>query len=1116
MLRIDCLLVNTEVGNTVRQIIGYLGHKGIAEDKDVSFRSMYNELRKNHVEIDLETAAHIYANELPIHDSRFTSAEDLKYDTGRWFDDTVRNITLQEPKKGEQEIGELSPAQAIAKGYANAFASRVKGDETTKSILKTLEDTYKEAGKRMLGELPDAKKAEDTRTASEIVQEALEKEQLGHRNLKDGTINGLAKLHDAVREELKKLAQHMEDTGDHDKLEQWNNYAKSLEDASYTMLFNSDEAKAIQHEALRDGGFTKINKSGKEIIDWQKLTGNVHSYEQLRENVTSSLKANGISEDIANRVADSMHKEFRDIRGKILEKLDKNQKAIRDSWDDAETKLKETLPQIVDRRLKEWNNFTKFEGRENEPLEFTKLEAQKIIGDTLKTSDKYGMDFAADSRAIDWKAMASDPPSGISLDKMLRERLQEQGVSGKDAAEAAASLSRDYHQTLTERIAENSKRLLDNRQAAIDREVPDRKSALSRLGELHDLGIFEGEHDRLLAHVIGIGHEDVEAIRGIKQFAEKLSNLRQLLGGNEFIVPSVVHTLNREIHQILAPIISDKTKSLKVVSALNKLYQVENSMLISTHGNILENHLSGAMELLTTALSQRFRFGKLGGSQGQDRKLMADYYRHIAAGGAENGLAPYQVGGMKVRLSDEYTIHKMKDADWNKPSTWAKGLATAVLTIPRTFLSGADAAVKIGLMNSHMKSSVIDELVIAHKGDMTKDQAIQFYNDAIYGEGQLEKATEKAKYLYKKIGMEYVSKKELNITANELLRENLIQEGGINPKDLEDAMKNSYHQAGLGMGHESNNFISKRQEAYKKQLNREESNAISDHDWDKASSIRLKNTILNDVIFRFAASRFNWAWIRAEQAGLGILTGIWHYSATNRKYKNIDVLDTEKAKEAAVEYQAARQKIARGVVGLTLSMVGYSAMRSIAQAMNPEEEDKMEAMFDQMKGNYAAKALYLKVAPILMLQSYEYNEIKNSDITEKILGGMAKDFINLTNVGDSHDLSVQFAEFTKDITAKSKKQQQKGYAALGGIFNNFIPHVPLVKQGKNVMQLERWIAGKEASPMSPYPDNFCKGLLGGGTIQDIAGFIPDDLLPEWAHGWGKESQGATKYHAHRR
>src|SRR6478735_6236631 len=105
MLRIDCLLVNTEVANTVRQIIGYLGHKGIAEDRDVSFRSMYNELRKNGVEIDLETAAHIYANELPLHDARFTSAEDLQYETGRWFDNIVRGITLQKPKKGEKEIG---------------------------------------------------------------------------------------------------------------------------------------------------------------------------------------------------------------------------------------------------------------------------------------------------------------------------------------------------------------------------------------------------------------------------------------------------------------------------------------------------------------------------------------------------------------------------------------------------------------------------------------------------------------------------------------------------------------------------------------------------------------------------------------------------------------------------------------------------------------------------------------------------------------------------------------------------------------------------------------------------------------------------------------------------
>ncbi len=284
--------------------------------------------------------------------------------------------------------------------------------------------------------------------------------------------------------------------------------------------------------------------------------------------------------------------------------------------------------------------------------------------------------------------------------------------------------------------------------------------------------------------------------------------------------------------------------------------------------------------------------------------------------------------------------------------------------------------------------------------------------------------------------------------------------------------------------------------------------AIADHDWDKAAKIRMTNTVLNDVIFRFAASRFNWAWIRAEQAGAGVLTGLWHYSATNRKYKNIDVLNTKKTSEAAVEYQKARQKLARGMVGIGINATGYFVAKAIANAMNPDSEDPMEDMFDSLKENYGAKALFLKVAPLWMLQSYEYNQIKKATGAERTIGALANDFINLTNVGDKHDISVQMSQFARSImSAKSDKQRGKAYAELGGIVNSSLPHVPLVKQGKNIATFANWVSGGEPRPMPPYPQGFMQGLLGGGVIQDAMSLMPEKYAPEWAEEW---SAGATQ------
>lgn len=1108
MLRIDCLIKNTELAHTVKQIIGHLGYKAISEDKNAPFREMYNTLIKNGVEIDLESAAHIYANELPLHDPRFTPAEDLRFETGRWFDEVTRAITLQKPKIGEKKIGELSPSQAVVKGIASAFASNVKADLTTKTILKTLEDFYAKASKRSLGELPNEKGQKETRSAAEIVQQALDRELLGYRDVVKGTINGLAKLHEDVRRQIKELTQKMEATGDHDKIEQWNNYAKSLEDASYTLMFTSAEAKKVLHDALKDGGFVKVGKSGNEIVDWQKLAGHVNSYEQLRDNVISSLTGHGIDAASAGRVADSMTKEFRDIRGKILETADRKQQRLADTWTEAAEKVKESLPEIVAKRIQDWRNYTKFEGRQNAPLKFSKIEAQKIIGEALRNTEEYGMDFAADKRAIDWQKMAQDPPAADKLKRMVWEHLEKSGLSGAKADEVSNALIRDYHQTLLDKIEENSKRLLDNREAALDREMPNRKSALMRLGEMHDLGIFQGEHDRLLAHVLGIDPEDVQAIRGIKEYAEKLSTLRQLLSGNDFVVPSVVHSLNREIHSILAPVIANKTKAMKMVSAINKIYQVENSLLIATHGNILENHLSGALEMLTTNLSMRLKLGsELGGFKKQDRKLMADVHSHVRMGGVEAGLAPYQIGGTKERLSDKYTWHNMKGKDWSNPHTWAQAIATSILSVPRTFLGATDSMNKIGLMSGHMKGAVVDAMVASSGGDMSKDEAVRLYNDAIYGPGQLDIAKQKARDLYKSIGLKYVSEKELNITANELLRENLIRENLISAEDLKEVMDNTFHQAGLGMGHESNNWFSERQQSWKQALNRKEQVALSQNDYNKAMKIRMANTFLNDMVFRFAASRFNWAWIRAEQAGVGVLTGLYHYGVTNKKYKNTDILDTKKMNEAAVEYQKARQKLFRGAIGMGVNATGYLIAKGIASAMYPDQEDPMEAMFDEMKENWGAKALYLKVAPLWMLQSYEYNEAKYGDATDKNILALMNSYSNLTNIGDKNDFSNELAFAMNDLkNGKTEKARNKGYAMIGKMLNGYIPHIPLLKQGKNLTQFVNYVGGGEPAPMPPYPQNFLQGFLYGGIIQDVAGQIPAESLPESLQAWGKEEE----------
>jgi len=1095
MLRIDCLLLNTEVADTVRKIVGYLGHKGISEGKDVSFRSMYKELRKNGVEVDLETAAKIYSDELPLHDQRFTSEADLKYDTGHWFDDVVRALVLRKPKTGEKEIGELSPAQAVVKGIADAFSNNVRDDETTKSILKTLEDTYRKGAQRMLGEKSNKESAEDTRTTAEIVQEAVDKEALGYRNIKDGTINGIAKMHEEVRKEIAELTRQMEASGDHDKAEQWKNYAKSLEDASYTLMFSTAEGKKILNESLMDGGFVRTTKEGKRLLDWQKLAGNINSYEQLRQNVVEGLTKQGIPEDTAHRVADSMSKEFRDMRGKILETAVKKYERTADSWTDAERKVKDTLPETVEKNVKAWQNLIKFEGRENNPLKFNKKDAQRVVGDALKNSEQYGMDFGKDGRAIDWVNMSQEPPTQQAVQVMVEARLQEQGLSAETAALTAESVSADYHKVLMEDIASNAQRLLDNRQAALDRESGRSKSDYTRLAELHDLGVFNGAHDKLLAKLLGIEEHDRQAMNDVRQFAEQMSKLRHLMDGNDFLVPSMQREVAHQIHQIVARTVENKTRMLKVMSSLNKVYQLENSSLVSGYRNILENHLSGFQEYMTTKANMRIKLGDLAKSKKDLRQLMGDTWKAIAQGGNEFGLAPYQVTGNQLRISDEYNLNKMKDIDWKSAKGIAKGAASAILTVPRAFLSGTDGMFKTGLFRLHFLSGMHDALV--RTGEYTHEQALAVLNDAFYGPGQLEKARIRAKELYDKSGINYVSKKDINITANELLHENLLQESVVTPEMIMEVQEAAFKMAGLGMGHESNNPVAKLMQSSKRHFNMAEQQAFNDGQYGKAASNRMLNTIINSVALRFAASQANWAWIKVEQSGVGIISGFTHYMM-GKSIKVEDMFDTKRVQEQAEHYLKARQSAARGVLGLMVNAALTNlAIPALAKAIYGDDEDAVDELFENMGDNYLAKALFLKTVPIWGLADYYKHTTKSGAPSLSVTGDIIS---NVTGFGGTHNNATQFAEAIKYLHSPKENMNERGYAKLGSLLSNNLPHVPFYKTGKDVLQTAKYFSTGH-QPMYNYPQNFMQGLYGGGVTEDVAPLIPRKWQPEWMEEW---------------
>ena len=144
-----------------------------------------------------------------------------------------------------------------------------------------------------------------------------------------------------------------------------------------------------------------------------------------------------------------------------------------------------------------------------------------------------------------------------------------------------------------------------------------------------------------------------------------------------------------------------------------------------------------------------------------------------------------------------------------------------------------------------------------------------------------------------------------------------------------------------------------------------------------------------------------------------------------------------------------------------------------------------------------------------LLQSYEYNTTEYGEPSDKAIAAIGKNIVNLTNVGDKHDVSVQMYKAISEISDKSEKQRERGYAEFGKLLNNNIPHIPLLRQGKNVLEFASWVAGGEEKPMPPFPNNFLQGALYGGIIQDACGLVPEQYLPDPLKDWGIPTQDSV-------
>lgn len=724
---------------------------------------------------------------------------------------------------------------------------------------------------------------------------------------------------------------------------------------------------------------------------------------------------------------------------------------------------------------------------------FSKQEARQFMIGIMKDA-KFTKETKSGNTVIDWNKLTDDRNSiqdlRTNVDTVLRNAGYSQSVIDgvKDAFE-------DEFNDLSAKVLEKRAAKLATKEENLGK-VGSGKSDLRRLAELNNLGIFDSAHDRLLNSIIGISDLQSEDLEDLKKLSNAASELYKRIDkdyGSDVFASFEFQNLQRHIDRIIQRNINDKSKMLKIVSAIKNFFDILLTSLLMGPLTILENFTSGVKETVSS-----FFLGENKFTNKEDRQLYSSMLMDVLKRGQSFG---EEVGSFAPReLYSNSLQYKWKGATIKQKM---ETVLAGIMTPARLGLLGFDSANKAVITNKVFHNSMFQALT---QNGMSKDDAAKFLNEALHGEN-FEKSKEKAKEILETVNSTLPSKFHTPVNdntivrlANDLVKANLNTNGSVTTEMIESVLKGSYHVAGYGLGHEPNNMLSKMVKSRRDEMLKAEQELIQKKKWDALAWQRMKNTIANSVVLKFTGGATNWIFLRAQSGlGLGLATGFMGKWNEGLDFENKDTI-----KQSIKDVQGARNEIGRALTGLSYTVLGYAAMYALQGGSGDDEKkkrrlkelqaipkadftkenkDELDAlnhqitMYRRIRANYEGNRLFKKMAPDAMLISYYI------DTDDDALKGVL-DYVTQTG-GISQDYSTS-GKVSNAIKYVSKGDKEAAYGELGSIIGNQLA-VPIWRSYKEWFKLGSWVGQGFEGVSSDFkkPSNFAEGILGGGFLEDI-------------------------------
>lgn len=840
------------------------------------------------------------------------------------------------------------------------------------------------------------------------------------------------------------------------------------------------DMRAMQ-EALWKGIQRKLNLTNQSVPktqqDWESLLSKAIGYEQL-----GMTDINGRLNGIAD-LFDSMKEQLKNSTDEMEGRGDY---ATAQKWRDMTAKLKAASYSLL----------------------FSKGEAKTFITSIMKEAG-YSKVLKNGKTVIDWNKLSNDTGSALDLFNNIDRVMTDKGYS-KSVIDGVQDSFVNEVNDMNAKIMKWRLKQLDNKSEVLGRAA-NKKTDLKRLAELNNLGIFQSAHDKLLSSVVGISDLQAEDLQDLENLAKAASDLYREIDksyGDGIFAASALQSIQRSIDRIVQRNINNKTRLMKIMSAIKNFVDVLLTGMLMGPLTIFENWLSGIKETMAP-----FGIGKSKFTNAEDRQVYRSVLADVFTRGQSYG---EEVGSFAPRELYSNSLRFKWDGDYkSKQGLKAKAeSALYVLMAPaRLGLLGFDSANKVVITNKTFNNAMYQALLQHGK---TAQEAEHLLNEALHGQKYQDAkntAEDILNNVNSKLGAKFsipVNDNTITRLANDLVKANLNTDGLVTDKAkateiVVSTLKGSYHVAGYGLGHEPNNPLSRMIKNSRDSMVRKEQKIRTEKNWNKLAWHKLGTTFLNGFILRFTGGATNWIVLRAQSGlGLGIASGFlgkWMHGpdfSGELDFKNEDTIQ-----KSVRERLGARNQIGRGMAGLTYTLAGYVAYYLLTQGGDDDRERKRkrlaeltkfvqtpqvkdeikkltseENVMKQIKSSYMGNRLFKKTAPDVMLLQYYLQTDKNA-----LMGVI--DYVTKTS-GIGSDFSTA-SKFNDAIRYSMNGEESMAKGKLASIAGDQMA-VPLWRAYKDWFKLGAWIS----SPLTGYnvssdfkqPSNVSEGFFGGGALED--------------------------------